>query len=404
MRIAKSQYNHGKHLSRDEKEKIPDPGTLTSREKENADGVSFQLIFGPQIGEGVYLNTGDGITQLLGISPEDLTEKLFFEIIEDIIPLTADIPVDPVSSRTKFLNGEIDNYRANVKVRLPGGRKRWILDTSVPIVDDETGKVIGAAGFLYDDNYRKHILEKLVEARNKAEESERLKAAFLHNISHEIRTPLNAIVGFSTLLDEYPQSPEKRREYIEIISRSSDHLLEIIDDIVEISKIEANTIRIERESVDLNNVLRTVYDQNISRASEKGVILEYKTTPSDKPLTLYTDSHKITQVLRNLVNNSLKFTSEGRVEFGYRGKITCIEFYVSDTGIGIPVEQQANIFNRFFQGDSTLKRCYGGTGLGLAISKAYVELLGGDIWFTSRQGEGTTFRFTIPITKGEESR
>jgi signal transduction histidine kinase len=403
MRIARSQYNHSKHLSRDEKEKIPNGGTLTKQVIENADGVPFQLIFGPQIGEGVYLNTGDGITQLLGISPEDLTEKLFFEMIEEIIPLSADIPADHVSSRMKFLNGEIDIYQANVKVRLPGGRKRWILDTSVPIVDDETGKVIGATGFLYDDNYRKHILEWLVETRDKADESERLKTAFLRNISHEIRTPLNAIVGFSTLLDEYPDTPEKRKEYIEIISRSTDHLLEIIDDIVEISKIEAKTIRIDREIVDLKKILSTVYDQNKFSASEKGVILEYKTTPADKAITLYTDGYKITQVLRNLVNNALKFTGEGRVEFGYRAKITCIEFYVSDTGIGIPVEQQANIFNRFYQGDSTTNRCYGGTGLGLAISKAYVELLGGDIWFTSRQGEGTTFRFTIPITKGEGS-
>ena len=394
MRIARSQYNHNKHLSRDEKEKIPDAGTFTSQAGENADGVHFQLIFGSQIGEGLYLNTGAGVTQLLGISPEDLTEKLFFEMIEEIIPLSDDIPTDPVNSRTKFINGEIDNYRANVKVRLPGGNKRWILDTSVPIVDEETGKVIGAAGFLYDDNSRKHILDKLVETKNKADESDRLKAAFLRNISHEIRTPLNAIVGFSTLLDEYPGSPEKRKEYIEIISRSTDHLLEIIDDIVEISKIEAKTIRIDRESVDLKNVLRTVYDHNRHTASEKGVILEYKTTQS---LTLDTDGHKIIQVLRNLVGNALKFTSEGRVEFGYRKKITCVEFYVSDTGIGIPVEQQSNIFNRFYQGDSTTKRFYGGTGLGLAISRSYVELLGGDIWFTSRLGEGTTFRFTIPL-------
>ena len=402
MRITKSQYNHGSHLSRDEKEKIPDSGTFISHAGENADGVPFQLIFGSQIGEGIYLNTGVGVTQLLGISPEDLTEKCFFEMIEEIIPLSDDIPADLLSSRSKFINGEIVNYRANVKIRLPGGNKRWILDTSVPIIDDETGKVIGAAGFLYDDNSRKHILDKLVETKNKADESDRLKTAFLRNISHEIRTPLNAIVGFSTLLDEYPESPEKRKEYIEIISRSSDHLLEIIDDIVEISKIEAKTIRIDREGVDLNNVLCTVYDQNKHTASEKGVILEYKTTPLDKSLTLYTDGHKIIQVLRNLVSNALKFTREGRVEFGYREKITCVEFYVSDTGIGIPVEHQSNIFNRFYQGDSTTKRFYGGTGLGLAISKAYVELLGGDIWFTSRQDEGTTFRFTIPLGKGEE--
>ena len=402
MRIAKSQYNHGYPISRDEKEKIPDADTFFIQSIEKTDGVPFQLIFGPQIGEGIYLNTGAGVIQLLGIAPGDLTEKLFQEMVEEIIPLADDIPADLSHSRRKFVNGDIKNYIANVRVRLPGGGKRWILDTSVPMTDNETGKVIGAIGVLYDDNSRKHILEKLVEVRNKAEESERLKAAFLHNISHEIRTPLNAIVGFSTLLEEFPESPEKRREYLDIISRSSDHLLEIIDNIVEISKIEARTIRIQRENVDLTMVLRAVYDQFSFAASEKGVVLNYVIMPRDKELTLYTDSYKITQVLRNLVSNALKFTSEGRVEFGCREKVSCIEFFISDTGIGIPVEQQANIFSRFYQGDSTPKRSYGGTGLGLAISKAYIELLGGDIWFTSLQGEGSSFRFTLPLGKGEK--
>jgi len=401
MRIAKSQYDHGYHFSRGEEGKISDTGTFDFLVSENADGVPFQLIFGQQIGEGIYLNKGAGVRQLLGISPEDFTEKTFHDMIEEVVPLSDDIPADLLMSRRKFINGEIKNYRAEILVKLPGGGKKWILDTSVPLIDDKTGMITGAMGILYDDTTRKHILEKFVEARKRADDSESLKAAFLHNISHEIRTPLNAIVGFSTLLEESPDSPEKRREYLDIISRSSDHLLEIIDDIVEISKIEAKTVKISKEKVNINNLLRTVYDQYRFLASEKGVVFNYVIMPGGSDPCIYTDSYKVTQILRNLVSNALKFISEGSVEFGYNVKEKYIEFQVSDTGIGIPPEQQANIFTRFYQGDSTSTRSYGGTGLGLAIAKAYAELLGGDICFTSRQGEGSTFRFTLPSGKGK---
>jgi len=395
MTITKSQYDHGYHFSGSEEGKISDTGTFDFLVSENADGVPFQLIFGQQIGEGIYLNTGAGVKQLLGISPEDFTEKIFHDMIEEIVPLSDDIPADPIMTRRKFINGEIKNYRAEILVKLPGGGKKWILDTSVPMIDDETGTVTGTIGILYDDTTRKNILEKLVEARKRTDDSENLKAAFLHNISHEIRTPLNAIVGFSTLLEEYPESREKRREYLDIISRSSDHLLEIIDNIVEISKIEAKTVKISREQVNLYKVIRTVYDQFSCIASEKAIVFNY-IVPGESDPCIYTDNFKVTQILRNLVSNALKFTMEGRIEFGYTLKDKYIEFHVSDTGIGISSEQQANIFTRFYQGDNTSKRSYGGTGLGLAISKAYVELLGGNIWFTSHNGEGSTFRFTLP--------
>jgi signal transduction histidine kinase len=271
----------------------------------------------------------------------------------------------------------------------------------VPLLDEETGRVIGSRGILYDDNHRQRILDNILESRNHADEAERLQAAFLHNISHEIRTPLNAIVGFSTLLEECSDSPERRREYLEIILRSSDHLLEIIDDIMEISKIEAGTVTLSREKVDLNLMLRKVYDQFNRIAAEKGIILNYFAKPDAGDPEIYTDSYKVTQVLRNLVSNGLKFTCEGSVEFGYVRKEKDIEFFVSDTGIGIPREQQADIFSVFYQGDSTEKRYYGGTGLGLTIAKAYVELMGGVIWFTSEPGKGSEFRFRVEMERGE---
>jgi signal transduction histidine kinase len=399
MRIAKSQYNLGFRLDRDEGQGIPDSGVLISRGIANAGGVPFQLIFGPGIGEGTYLNAGAGIKQLLGISPEDFTESLFLEMIEEIIPLSDNIPVDPVKSRRKFIDGRIKSYMAELLMRLPGGGRKWILDTSVPIFDEETGRVIGSSGVLYDDSTRKQILDSLVLARRQEGETERLKAAFLHNISHEIRTPLNAIVGFSTLLGEYLESSEKCREYLDIISSSSDHLLEIIDNIMEISKLEAKSVAVGSKRVDLDLVLWKIYELLRHTAAEKGLELKYVVMTDSGNPEVWTDGYKIIQVLRNLVGNALKFTCKGKVEYGYRRKGGTIEFFVSDTGIGIPAEQHDKVFSKFYQDDMTEKRSYGGTGLGLAISKAYIELLGGDIWFTSIVGKGSVFRFTIPEEK-----
>jgi signal transduction histidine kinase len=261
------------------------------------------------------------------------------------------------------------------------------------LIDEETGKVIGAFGILYDITAIKLNPERIKE---KEDEYDCLKNDLLHNISHEIRTPLNAIVGFSTLLAEHIDIPERRKEYLEIITRNSDHLLEIIDDIVEISKIDAKMIKIRKDKGNLYSVLRKVYDQFRAEAFAKDVELSFEPEHDTGEADVYTDWYKLTEVLRNLVENALKFTFEGRVEFGYSVKEGKIEFYVSDTGSGIPLEQQARIFSRFFQGDSSSSRNYEGTGMGLPITKAYVELLGGEIWFISQPGEGSVFRFTVP--------
>jgi len=396
MRFIRSQYNHGYPFSRVGQGTLPDAGELCSDGSGHAESVPFQLIFGQQTGEGIYLNTGVKISHLLGIAPEDFTESLYYSIIEEIIPLHGNIPADPALCRSKFINGEIKSYAAEVLIRLPDGAKKWILDTSVPLYDNDTGRVIGSQGFLYDDNGRKRILDMVLEQRRQSDETERLKAAFLHNISHEIRTPLNAIIGFSTLLEEYSGDPMKQREFLDIISRSSDHLLAIIDDIVEVSRIDARSVKVSRERVDLDLVLWKIYEQFRRMAASRGLAFNYTIFPGGHSPEVLTDRYKVMQVLRNLVSNAIKFTHEGRVEYGYSRKDGNIEFYVSDTGIGITDDQQPHIFSRFYQGDSSERRSYDGTGLGLSISKAYVELLGGEIWFDSRPGEGSVFRFTIP--------
>ncbi len=397
MRAAKSPENIIRRLNKGVDELSFSSGALYSKAIENADGVPFQLIFGPKIGDGYYLTAGSGIKQLLGISSEEFTEKLFHDMIEEIIPLSNEIPLDLPESRKKFVSGDIKSYKAEVLIRLPGGESKWILDSSLPLVDADTDKVIGAFGILFDIDEQKKILYNLEKAKERAEQGDRLKSAFLRNISHEIRTPLNAIVGFSALLTEPENNQSRLQEYTDIILRSSDHLLEILNDIVEISNIEADTIEIRKEIINIYSNFRRVYERFVTKATEKKIAFSFEPPLTESAVNIYTDGYKLTQILTYLVDNAVKFTREGEIKFGYSLIGNSIEFYVSDSGIGIKKEHQSMIFNRFFQVESSTIRSYGGTGLGLSIARAYVEMLGGKIWFTSQPGEGSVFYFTLPL-------
>jgi signal transduction histidine kinase len=396
MRTDKSPDDHGCNQWKDMEGQFINSGELYCQSIENADGVPFQLIFGPQIGEGYYPNMGSGIIDLLGIPPEDFSEKRFHKMIDKIVPLSYDVSPDLSEMQKKFMSGELKSYKADILISMPGGEKKWIQETSLPLVDDESGKVIGAFGIFFDVNDSKRNLETLEKAKEKAEGSDRLKTAFLHNVSHEIRTPLNAIIGFSSLLCENENDPVKRQEFIDIIFRSSDHLLEIVNNIVEISNIEADTVKIKKGLISLNTTMRRVYDRFRAKALDKNISLCYVEGPEDSDVSIMTDGFKFSQILTNLLDNAMKFTEKGEIEFGYSINGNKIEFYVSDTGIGIPPDLHPKIFSRFFQAENSSTRRYEGTGLGLSISKAYVELLGGEIWFTSQPGKGSVFCFTLP--------
>jgi signal transduction histidine kinase len=398
MRQGSSPDYLNSRFAKEVEEQFNNSGDFFSRAIENADGIPYHLIFAPVIGEGNYLNVGNGIKQLLGIEPGEFTEKLFQAMIEEIIPLCDDIPLNRVESREKFINRGILKYKAEILVTTPGGEKKWIRESALPVVDDKTGKVTGMFGIFFDITEHKLILLQLEKAREKATESDRLKNAFLNNLSHEIRTPLNAIVGFSTLLGEPGNVSGQRMEFMDIITHSSDHLLEIVDDIVEISKIETKAVRIIRKETNLNEMLQRVYDRFRSPAAEKNLLLRFDAHMDEKEISIVTDGYKLFQALTNLVGNAVKFTKEGKVEFGFSLKADNIEYYISDTGIGIAGEHRPYIFNAFYQAESNSMQRYEGTGLGLSIAKAYIELLGGEIWFTSQPGEGSVFYFTIPYT------
>jgi signal transduction histidine kinase len=247
-----------------------------------------------------------------------------------------------------------------------------------------------------DITYRKNIEEDLISAKNKAQENDKLKTAFLHNISHEIRTPLNAIVGFTSILGEKDLSKDKQQAFIEIIMKSSDHLLSIINNIIEISNIEAGIVWVDETEVNLNNLIEDLYNQFNLVSERKNIQLKRFCDINNEEVIIRSDKTKLIQILANLLSNSLKFTEKGIIIIGYRVEENNILFYVSDTGIGIPQNNFQKIFDRFFKVEESEYKLYEGTGIGLSICKAYVELLGGHIWLNSTVDEGTTFYFTIP--------
>lgn len=237
--------------------------------------------------------------------------------------------------------------------------------------------------------------KELLKAKQKAEESDRLKSVFLSNMSHEVRTPLNGIMGFSELLVR-TNDPEKKEKYVSTIQESCGQLLHIIDSIVDISIIEANQIQLHKSKVNLEKIFAYVYSLLQSDFQKRGIVFKKHDVPENL-LHIYTDESKLVQILSNLITNGLKFTEHGFVEFGIDQKQndSMLVFFVKDTGIGIPKEKQQVIFERFRQVDEGSTRNFGGAGLGLAISKSFVEKLGGKIWVDSTPNEGSTFYFSL---------
>lgn len=258
------------------------------------------------------------------------------------------------------------------------------IKTLVPL----EGKQPLLIGISWDITEQKKTEEELIQARIKAEESDKLKSAFLANMSHEIRTPLNAIVGFSKLMAETIEL-EDRQQYAEIIDKNTDLLLQLINDILDLSKIEAGMLKFEEKRVSLNELCQGIYDTFLPRIP-KEVQLVY--TPHSCDIITMTDSNRLAQILSNLLSNAGKFTKTGEIRFGYQLSESQIEFYVRDTGMGIAPENISKIFNRFIKLNSFIQ----GTGLGLPICRMIVENLGGKIAVTSTLGKGTEFRFTIP--------
>ena len=284
----------------------------------------------------------------------------------------------------------------------PSGNSKIYEFKKVPIYDEDSLRkglvVIGR-----DITERKHKEKELIKAKEKAEQSDRLKTAFLQNISHEIRTPMNAIIGFSKVLEQPDITAEKQKKFASIIATNTNHLLSIVTNILTTASLETKQEIVFERKTNINSLIYNLLSTYKFQAEEQDITLIAKKTLTDKQSEIYTDKIKLNQILTNLINNAFKFTNEGGIEFGYELKSLVAEqnkwylvFYVKDTGIGIEENNLNKIFDRFVQLDLLESRKYGGNGIGLTIAKGFVELLGGKIWAESEKGKGSTFYFSIP--------
>jgi len=340
---------------------------------------------------GIFLDFNSNKNSLLYSSPDEFIGKRFSEVMPSEVSESAYHHFNLL-----FQTGEMQVF--NYPLEINGESKFF----EGRLVKSGSSKAILIASDITD---RMKAEQELIKAKEKAEESDRLKSAFLANMSHDIRTPMNGIIGFAELLKEPKLSGEEKDEYISIIEQSGERLLSIINDIVEISKIEAGMVKMKISESNLNDQMEYIGKFFKLETEKKGINLVVKSGLPYKEAKIKTDSEKLYAVLINLVKNAVKYSNEGTIEVGYYRQNGFIEFYVKDDGIGIPDNMQEAVFNRFVQTEIGRKKALEGTGLGLAISKAYVEMMGGKIWVKSKVDEGSIFYFTIPgVEKANDPR
>jgi len=338
--------------------------------------------------------------KMIGVEkPEDAIGKTDFDFFQEQHAKAA------YEDEKKILSTGFPLLEKVEKLKDAEGNDRWVSATKIP-VKDNYGNITGLVGISIDITEKRIAEEKLRESKEKAEESDRLKTAFLANMSHEIRTPMNGIIGFSNLLRNPELNEDERQDFLNHITSCGNTLLNLIDDIIDISKIEAGQIKIRIAESNINDILDELHDSfNAAKLREdKGQIsLIKKADLSDERSVTYTDPFRLRQVLSNLIGNAIKFTLKGSIEFGYTLEPNDnLKFFVKDTGIGIPKDKQKIIFERFGQVlDSNFYINQKGTGLGLAISSNLVKLLGGKMWVSSEPGIGSEFYFTLPYNHVE---
>lgn len=289
--------------------------------------------------------------------------------------------------------GEKD-FHTQFRVIWPNGEIHYI-EAQALIIKDPDGVPESMIGVNWNITERIKAEQELIEAKERAEESDRLKSAFLANMSHEIRTPMNGILGFTELLKKPNLTGEQKEKYIDIIKRSGDRMLDTVNDIIDISKIDADQVEMSKSDVFIHEELETQYEFFNREASLKGIEL-LLINNLQKNSTIVTDKLKLESIFSNLIKNAIKYTDQGTIEIVCSRKDSMLEFSITDTGIGIPSNRIGSIFNRFEQADIEDARAHEGSGLGLSIAKAYVEMLGGSIDVISKIGVGSTFSFTLP--------
>lgn len=338
-----------------------------------------------------FLGCNSEFSKYLGIQERELIGKTDFDYFSN--------------ESAKFY---FENDRALIENNIPLRSTEWItqydgrrllMDTFKVLYHDKAGKAIGIMAISRDITEIEEVKTKLEEAKEKAEESDKLKTAFLANMSHEIRTPMNAIVGFASLLIDDELTSDERKDYIAHINQGSETLLNLIDDIIDIAKIESGQLSVLLQPMNLQEMMKqlhTMFLNQIQIREKENLLLVPEVGDLSEGFIVSSDEARLRQVLINLVINAMKFTIEGSIVYGFKQVGEMLEFYIKDTGGGISPEAQVVIFERFRQDKSNGMKNVGGTGLGLAISKHIVELLGGEVSVESELGKGSVFTFTMP--------
>ena len=348
------------------------------------DNHSVIMILNPKNGNIIEVN--NACCNFYGYSKKELL-NMNINDINTLSKKEIDIKIQKALSNNE--------NRFEFKHRLANGKIRNVEVYSGVVQYGE--KDIALLSIIHDITDKVKTEKELIIAKEKAIESDRLKTAFLANMSHEIRTPMNAIIGFSQLLAIPGVTHDEIENYVDTITNSGKQLLNLIDDIISISQIEAGIIEVFKKDTLPEKILKTVYKLFSLTVVKTDLVFSYKNKIKDKSQIIYSDPRRIQQVLINLISNAFKFTVSGYIEFGCEIVGENIEFYVSDSGIGIKKKDQTIIFDRFMQVDHGSNVLYGGTGIGLSISKAIVEKLGGKIWVAQKKDEGTTMRFSLPL-------
>ncbi len=345
--------------------------------------------------DGQIVDANNALCKLLGYNKEELTEECLYSFSPKF-QKDGNLSTKKIKLYLRASANKAQNIQWSLKTK--NGK---VVYTEISLTHLNQTHQVDTLALIYDISKQQKHEKELVRAREKAENADRMKSVFLSNMSHEIRTPLNSIIGFSDLLLDESAAKEDRAMYSEMIGTAGKSLLQLIEDIIDISKIEAGQLRINKTEFDVNQVLNelklTFEKEKVKRGKEN---LELKLTRvlTDIPLILYSDELRFRQIFINLLTNAIKFTDEGSIEFGYRAVSPHkIQFFVKDSGSGIDAKDTTLIFERFGQSNIDYVKNKEGKGLGLAITNSLVKLLGGNIWVDSELGMGSTFYFTIPI-------
>lgn len=342
--------------------------------------------------EGRWLRANSKLCEILGYSEAELQGLTFRDLTHP-----EDLDKDQKSA-ARLITGEIPSYEMEKRYVRKNGETVWA-SLTCSLIRDLSGHPDFVIGSVQDITARKAAEAALENAKLVAEAANRSKSEFLANMSHEIRTPMNAILGFADLLSDDGLTRADRQEYFQKISKNGKHLLGLIDDILDLSKVEAGELVVEKKPFSLLRLINEAIDSVSLLAAQKGLALQLR-SQIDGPLIVESDALRVRQVLMNLLSNSVKFTQAGKIVVSVREvpgeKLVAVE--VEDSGIGISSEMQGRLFKPFVQGDATITRKYGGTGLGLVLSKRISEALGGDLLLVrSVSGEGSVFRMTLPL-------